>query len=115
MIRTAVITVSDTRDKDSDTSGKTVREMLDPAVYRVSAYSVIPDEQTLIEKELVRFSEREPVDLVLTAGGTGLGPRDVTPEATLAVADREVPGVSELIRTPYRVQTRLPSASTCWA
>jgi molybdenum cofactor synthesis domain-containing protein len=72
--------------------------MLPVEKYQVISTSILPDEQDKIEKELIRLCDDCGCDLVLTSGGTGLSVRDVTPEATLAVADRNVPGIAEAIR-----------------
>jgi molybdenum cofactor synthesis domain-containing protein len=64
----------------------------------VTAIQVLPDELIEIKENLIRFSDLEGIDLVVTTGGTGLAPRDVTPEATAAVIEKEVPGLAELMR-----------------
>ena len=100
MIRVAVLTVSDscsqgTRD---DVSGRTIQETLPDGVFAVTVKEVVPDDQDAISAALTRFCGCGDVDLVLTTGGTGLGPRDVTPEATLSVCERIVPGLGEIMR-----------------
>ncbi len=99
MYTIGIITASDkgSRGEREDISGKTIARLLKD-IGTVSAYVVIPDVQEIISQEIVRMADEEGIDLILTTGGTGLGPRDVTPEATLAVIDRIVPGIPEAIR-----------------
>jgi molybdenum cofactor synthesis domain-containing protein len=73
-------------------------ELLPKEQYLVISYQILPDERVEIEAELIRLADECGCNLVLTSGGTGLYPRDITPEATLAVADRNVPGIAEAIR-----------------
>lgn len=98
--KAAVITLSDKGAKGQrvDESGMLIKRMLEEAGYEIAGYSLLPDEQQLIEKELIRFSDEEKVDLILTTGGTGFSPRDCTPEATLNVATKNVPGIAEAMR-----------------
>jgi len=100
-LRYAVVTVSDRASSGvyEDKSGPAIDELMADRfkAYRV-AYEVIPDERELIAKTLVRLCDEELVDVVLTTGGTGVAPRDVTPDATLDVIDREVQGIAEAIR-----------------
>ncbi len=93
----AIITVSDkgSRGEREDKSGKVIEELLKTWAEIVS-YSIIPDEKEDIKKELIANVDK--VDLILTNGGTGLHPRDVTPEATLEIIDKEVPGIAEVMR-----------------
>ena len=88
----AVITVSDmgSRGLRQDTSGPAVCAMLEEAGYTVSYTAIVPDEQERIRGELCDCADNRHTDLIITTGGTGLSPRDVTPEATLAVLDREI-------------------------
>jgi molybdenum cofactor synthesis domain-containing protein len=99
-IKTAILTVSDmcARGKRADTSGKTIEEMLPKEIFEVCQKTVVPDDFETITRTLRRFSDVLKAQVVLTTGGTGLGPRDVTPEATIRVCDRVVPGVSEILR-----------------
>jgi molybdopterin adenylyltransferase len=94
-----VLTISDTAaaGKREDLSGPEAGRILTEAGFEVAAIEVLPDERADIESRLRRASE-EGFRLVVTSGGTGLSPRDVTPEATLAVIDRHVPGIAELMR-----------------
>ena len=100
MFNVAILTISDKGSKGEreDLSGKAIKDILIKNNYSVAEYNIIPDEQDLIEKELIRLSDVAKVDLVLTTGGTGFSKRDVTPEATLKVATKLVPGISEAIR-----------------
>jgi molybdopterin adenylyltransferase len=99
-VNAAVLTVSDrcSRGEYEDVGGPLVGELLEAAGARIVARDLVPDEQGLIEDALVRLAGDPGVDLVVTTGGTGLSPRDVTPEATRAVIDREVPGLAEVMR-----------------
>jgi molybdenum cofactor synthesis domain-containing protein len=98
MMRVGILTVSDkaSRGQREDLSGKVIREIVGQLPAQVVKYTVVPDDRARIEKELVRISEQ--VDLVLTTGGTGLSPKDVTPEATACVIEKIVPGISEAMR-----------------
>ena len=88
----AVITVSDmgSRGLRQDTSGPAVRAMLEEAGFTVVRTAMVPDEKEQISAQLRAFADEERIGLIVTTGGTGLSPRDVTPEATLAVLDREI-------------------------
>jgi molybdopterin adenylyltransferase len=101
MIKTAIVTISDkgSTGERVDESGSVIREMIEAMDASVSAYTVIPDEQELIATTLINLSEKGDIDLILTTGGTGVAPRDVTPEATLQVISREVPGMAEAMRS----------------
>ena len=101
MIKTAIVTISDkgSTGERVDESGSVIREMIEAMDASVSAYTVIPDEQELIAATLINLSEKGDINLILTTGGTGVAPRDVTPEATLQVISREVPGMAEAMRS----------------
>ena len=96
----AVITLSDkgSRGDRKDESGPAAVVMLEEAGYEVLEAFILPDEPELLKKELIRLADEAKVDLVLTSGGTGFSMRDQTPEATMAVADRNAPGIAEYIR-----------------
>ena len=98
--RAAIITASDkgSRGEREDASGKLVKEIAEAAGYVVASCAILPDEQPLLEKELRRLCDEGLADLVLTTGGTGFSPRDRTPEATIAVAERLAPGIPEAMR-----------------
>ena len=100
MFKAAVLTVSDRsfRGERPDAGGPLVVEILKNAGYAVTETAIVPDEKGRIEAALRQWCDREPVDLIVTTGGTGFAPRDVTPEATMAVAGRNAPGIAEAIR-----------------
>jgi len=100
MFRLGVLTVSDkgSRGEREDVSGRVIQELLAPPDYEVARYEIVPDEQDLIAAVLIRWADQDGLDLVVTAGGTGLAPRDVTPEATERVIQRRVPGLAEAMR-----------------
>lgn len=91
----AVITVSDmgSRGLRQDTSGPAVRAMLEEAGFSVAHTAILPDEMEQTSAELRDCADRRRIDLIVTTGGTGLSPRDVTPEATRAVLEREIPAI----------------------
>lgn len=93
----AVITVSDkgSRGEREDTSGPALREILEKDGWEVIYASIVPDEQEQIKAELIKCADELRANLVLTTGGTGFSPRDVTPEATMAVIDRVTPGIPQ--------------------
>ena len=96
----AVITLSDkgAKGEREDKSGPTAVKMLEEAGYEVVETMILPDEPALLKAQLMRLSDQRQVDLILTSGGTGFSLRDQTPEATMAVADRNAPGIAEYIR-----------------
>jgi molybdopterin adenylyltransferase len=108
----AVVTVSDScsRGEREDRSGPAVAQLLQELNFRVAARETIPDESIQIKNVLIRLSRE--VQLIVTTGGTGLAPRDVTPEATIAVCDRLVEGIPEVMRregikkTPFAALSR---------
>jgi molybdopterin adenylyltransferase len=99
MITVAVLTMSDkgSKGKREDLSGPLIKDMLKSIDAEVKHYDILPDEKELIKEKLIKYSKE--VDLIITTGGTGLSPRDVTPEATLEVIDRQVPGIAEAMRS----------------
>ena len=100
MFKAAVVTVSDrsARGERPDASGPVVAAMLEQAGYQVLCTRLVPDEQPQIEAVLCQLSDQQGADLVVTTGGTGFAPRDVTPEATIAVCQRLTPGIPEAMR-----------------
>ncbi len=98
MIKVAILTLSDTRKKDEDLSGKIIRDMLNKEIFEISEYDVIRDEKKEIREKLFYYTDKLRLDLVLTIGGTGLGPRDVTSDVTKEIIEKEVPGIPELMR-----------------
>jgi len=107
MIKVGVLTLSDkgSRGEREDKSGQVIKEMVREIDGVVVKYEVIPDEYELIVKTLISWCDEEKLDLILTTGGTGLSPRDVTPEATKAVITREVPGIPEAMRMASLAKT----------
>lgn len=110
MIRAAVVTISDRsfRKERADGSGPAVAEMLRAIPAGIVQQVVIPDEIPFIRRVLLHFSDVLELDLVVTTGGTGVDPRDVTPDATREILDREVPGMAEAMRADS--QRRVPTA-----
>ncbi len=106
MIKTGILTISDkgSRGQRRDDSGPAIREALPKENYQVASYEAIPDEADVIARKLTEWADGG-LDLILTTGGTGLGPRDVTPEATLQVVERLVPGIAEAVRAASLVKT----------
>jgi len=106
MITVAVLTLSDKGSKGEreDASGPMIREMLKGIDAEVRYYDILPDEKELIKEKLIEYGKL--VDLILTTGGTGLSPRDVTPEATIEVIERRIPGIAEAMRIEGLKKTR---------
>ncbi|MBI5810832.1 MAG: MogA/MoaB family molybdenum cofactor biosynthesis protein [Deltaproteobacteria bacterium] len=100
MIRAGILTMSDkgSRGQREDLSGKEIERMIQGLPAEILAYEVIPDEAVVIKAKLIEYADVRKLDLIVTTGGTGVTPRDVTPEATKAVIDRELPGMSEAMR-----------------
>jgi molybdopterin adenylyltransferase len=111
-LRVAVLTCSSTRSSADDAAGDALAEGVRAAGGAVVARDLVPDDRAAIAARLRAWADGGGVDVVLTTGGTGLGPRDVTPEATRDVADREAPGIAEYLRwrgaahTPRAVLSR---------
>ncbi len=107
-ITVGILTISDagSRGQRVDTSGQAIRELVEARGWRVMRTDIVPDERDQIADRMRRWSDE--VDLVLTTGGTGLGQRDVTPEATRTVIEREVPGLPEAMR--YATAQKTPMA-----
>jgi len=100
MIKIAILTVSDScaQGQREDISGQEIKTMLDKDRFEIFEKKIVADNREAIANELKYFSDKAGIDVVFTTGGTGLGPRDVTPEATASVCERTVPGLSEIIR-----------------
>jgi molybdopterin adenylyltransferase len=113
-IKVSILTISDkgARGEREDSSGSTIQDLLKGLPSEVIHYEVLPDERDMIKEALIRCVDSLHSDLVLTTGGTGLSPRDLTPDATLEVIDKEVPGFSETMRaeglkkTPHAMISR---------
>jgi molybdenum cofactor biosynthesis protein B len=93
----AIVTVSDTRTADTDTSGARIRELLEAAGHGVGAYSILPDEPSIVRPRLVELVA-ESAEVVIVNGGTGLAPRDSTYEAIVGLLDKRLDGFGELFR-----------------
>lgn len=106
-MRAAILTVSSSkaRGEGEDTSGERLAELVAELGLEVAAREIVPDERGTIEARLLRFCDELGVELVLTSGGTGMSPDDVTPEATRTVLDREAPGIAEAMRAASRPHT----------
>jgi molybdenum cofactor synthesis domain-containing protein len=107
-IKVAILTVSDScaQGKRADKSGQTIEDILPKGKFEVSEKTIVPDDYEAIAKKLSSFSDIKGIDIILTTGGTGLGPRDVTPEATASVCEKEVPGLGEILRSEGFKRTR---------
>jgi molybdenum cofactor synthesis domain-containing protein len=116
--RVGIITASDkgSRGEREDTSAGVIRDIISAAGFAEASYKILSDDQPLIEAEIKRLADGGLADLILTTGGTGFSPRDRTPEATIAVADRLAPGIAEAMRqyslaiTPRAMLSRAVSA-----
>ena len=100
MFSVGILTVSDkgSRGEREDLSGPEIRQIITSLPAQVEAYDVVPDEEEMIAQKLKEYSDQKCLDLILTTGGTGLSPRDVTPEATRKVLEKEIPGIAEAMR-----------------
>jgi len=114
VIKVGILTLSDKGSKGEreDLSGKTLIELSEAENWNVTKYEIIPDEKDQIVEILKNWADKESLDLIITTGGTGVYPRDVTPEATKEVIEKEIPGIPEYIRyisypiTPMAALTR---------
>ena len=114
-VRVGILTVSDrsSRGERKDESGPTIERILtEQSEYAVVSTAIVPDDRALITNKLIEWCDKNGLDLILTTGGTGFGPRDVTPEATRDVIEREAPGFPEAMRmdgfrkTPHALLSR---------
>lgn len=113
-VTSAVLVISDStfEGKRQDKSGKIIQEKLIEHSVEVKEYKILPDDKEAITQELLRLSDEVGVDIIFTTGGTGLGPKDLTPEATLKALDLTAPGIAEVMRnfgqrrTPYSMLSR---------
>jgi cyclic pyranopterin monophosphate synthase len=110
-LEAVVITISDSRKRDQDESGKLIISALTASGFNIVDYKIIPDEIKLIEEELIYYSDKLKVNIIITTGGTGVGPRDVTPEATKKILEKEVSGISENLRDYGQSRTPLSMLS----
>lgn len=114
-IRFGILTLSDrsSRGERADSSGPALAGLIEAGGWSVARQSLLPDEESAIREALVEWSDSGEVDVILTTGGTGFSPRDVTPEATRAVIEREAPGLAEAMRaaslriTPHAMLSRI--------
>ena len=113
MIRVAILTISDSAftGKRQDLSGPALAEKCQEFGWVIAARALLPDEPQEISRQLAQWADAGAADLILTTGGTGIGPRDHTPEASRAILERELPGVSELLRTKGLEQTPFSALS----
>ena len=101
MIKVGIVTISDSCSKKTheDESGPTIKKMVEAKGLKVERYEIVPDERETIKGAVINMVDIMQLDMVLTTGGTGIGPRDVTPEAVKPLLDKELPGVSEQLTT----------------
>jgi molybdopterin adenylyltransferase len=113
MITFGILTVSDkgSRGERQDKSGETIREMIEHLGSSVVKYEIVPDEADIIAGRIKEWADGGEMDVILTTGGTGLSRRDVTPEATLSVIDKEVPGIAEAMRAKSLEKTPMAMLS----
>ena len=100
MLTVSILTISDkgARGQRYDESGQAIRDIFSELDSEILSYDIIPDEFDVIRQKLAEWADSGETDIIITTGGTGLGERDVTPEATMAVVDRVVPGLAEAMR-----------------
>jgi molybdopterin adenylyltransferase len=113
MFTAGILTISDkgASGERHDKSGEVIREVLSGMDVLIGHYQIVPDERALIAQTLANWADEGNIDVLLTTGGTGLTPRDVTPEATLSVIDREVPGFAEAMRADSLKKTPMAMLS----
>jgi len=114
MITVGILTISDkgARGERKDESGPEIERLVSELPARVEVYEVVPDEKDIIIDKLIDYIDNKRLDLIITTGGTGVAPRDITPDATMSVIDKEVPGMAEAMRleglkkTPHAMISR---------
>ncbi|MGQ9546173.1 MAG: molybdopterin adenylyltransferase [Dehalococcoidia bacterium] len=113
MFTAGILTISDkgSRGERQDKSGEVIHKILSSMDVRIVKSNIVPDEKELIVEQLVKWADEDNLDVIVTTGGTGLTPRDVTPEATLAVVDRVVPGFAEAMRAESLKKTPMAMLS----
>lgn len=115
MIRFGILTLSDrsSRGEREDSSGPALARLIQSEGWSVAKQSILPDDESAIRQILIDWADSNEMDVLLTTGGTGFAPRDVTPEATRAVIEREAPGLAEAMRaasfkiTPHAMLSRI--------
>lgn len=107
MIRVGILTVSDlgSRGERQDTAGRALQERVEQMGWVVDRYEIVPDERDVISDRLREWADEAGLEVILTTGGTGFAERDVTPEATLKVLDKQAPGIPEAMRAAGRKKT----------
>jgi molybdenum cofactor synthesis domain-containing protein len=117
MFTVGILTISDkgARGQRYDESGQTIRDLVSGLDSEVVHYEIVPDELDVIRQKLAEWADSGKADVIITTGGTGLGERDVTPEATAAVIDRVVPGFAEAMRTKSLSKTPMAMLSRATA
>jgi molybdenum cofactor synthesis domain-containing protein len=112
-MRAHILVLSDatSRGERADLSGPAVRDALEARGWQATAIEILPDDLNTIRQRLEALTDADDCDAVVTAGGTGVGPRDVTPEATRAVIEKEIPGIAELMRAEGIKKTRRAALS----
>jgi molybdenum cofactor synthesis domain-containing protein len=111
LIKAAIVTVSDSRSAVDDLSGDRLAELLENVGSEIVERAVVTDDLLGIRETLLSLAQRDDVDIILTTGGTGFGPRDNTPEATRAVIEREAPGIAEAMRRETALKTPMAMLS----
>ena len=113
MFTVGILTISDKgwSGERPDKSSEVIREILSAIDVRIVNYDIVPDEKELIARKLINWADEDALDVVLTTGGTGLSPRDVTPEVTLSVVDKVVPGFVEAMRAESLKKTPMAMLS----
>ncbi|MGO8731660.1 MAG: MogA/MoaB family molybdenum cofactor biosynthesis protein [Terriglobia bacterium] len=112
-LRAKILVLSDAAaaDRREDRSGPAIRELLEKRGWLVNAIEILPDDADRIRGALLAWAEGDDCNAIFTSGGTGLGPRDVTPEATRAVVDKEIPGLAQVMRAEGVKKTPLAALS----
>ena len=116
-IAVGILTISDKgwRGERADESGKVIRELISHLDSHMERYEIVPDEMDIISLKLKEWADEGILDVIITTGGTGLSQRDVTPEATLAIVDRVVPGIAEAMRARTLEKTPMAMLSRATA
>ena len=117
MLTIGILTISDkgARGQRYDESGQTIRDIFSDLGSDIVGYEIVPDETDIIRQKLAEWADNKETDVIITTGGTGLGERDVTPEATIAVVDRIVPGLAESMRAASLSKTPMAMLSRATA